>query len=241
MQATGAQMVTTEDSTSVIHPSRGRVKPASPHLLSEPAIIAGIAAALLPPNPKVPWRDWIGDYALVRNAIDRTLPQFFGNFNERLKKPGGFWKGNKAAKRIWETPSKKAEFLVPTDLKATGFDEAEGRYRLITVRSNDQFNTTIYGYDDRFRGIHGSRKVVMMNRQDMHRAGLSEGQTIRLIGDAGDARHREVGDLTVVEYDVPPGCIAAYYPECNPLIALDHHAEQSHVPAAKSVPVRIAA
>jgi molybdopterin-dependent oxidoreductase alpha subunit len=241
MQARGPQIVTVEDSTSVIHPSRGRVEPASPHLLSEPAIVAGIAKALLPLNSKVDWDAWTGDYALVRDAIAATLPEVFHDFNERLKTPGGFWKGNKAAERIWQTPSKKAEFLTPTDLNATGFAEAEGRYRMLTVRSNDQFNTTIYGYDDRFRGIKGTRRVVMMNKADIASAGLTEGQKVRLVGDAGDARRREVADMMIVAYDVPPGCIATYYPECNPLIALDHHAEQSHVPAAKSVPVQIEA
>jgi molybdopterin-dependent oxidoreductase alpha subunit len=241
LQAGGPQLVTMEDSTSVIHPSIGKGDPASPYLLSEPAIVAGIAAATLPPNPAVPWDAWVGDYALVRDAIDRTFPHFFDCFNERLREPGGFWKGNKASGREWDTPSKKAEFLVPDVLNATGFAEADGRFRLLTLRSNDQFNTTVYGYSDRFRGINGTRHVVLMNPADIAAAGLSAGQKVALVGDAGDDVARRVGDLIVVEYNVPRGCIAAYYPECNPLIALSHHAEESHVPAAKSVPVRIVA
>ncbi|TVV70880.1 FdhF/YdeP family oxidoreductase [Sphingomonas solaris] len=238
-QAGGPQTVTVEDSTSVIHPSRGRATPASENLRSETAIVAGIAQALLPPNPNVNWQAWTGDYALIRDEIAAVIPKFFKDFNARLAEPGGFWKGNKASERVWETPSGKAEFLVPTGLDAAGFADAEGRYRLITVRSNDQFNTTVYGYDDRFRGIKGTRMVVLMNRADIARAGLTDGQIVTLESDAGDGRTRRVAGLRVTTYSVPDGCIAAYYPECNPLIALEHHAEESHVPAAKSVPVRI--
>ncbi len=242
IQATGPQRVTVEDSTSVIHASLGKVEPASPHLLSEPAIVAGIAGALLPPNPAVPWDAWVGDYALVRDEIAKVFPAFFARFNERLaEEPQGFWKGNKAAGREFDTESGRAEFLVPQELNATGFAAADGRYRLLTLRSNDQFNTTIYGYSDRFRGINGTRQVVLMNRDDIAKSGLTAGQKVTLATDAEDNQDRRVGDLIVVEYNVPPGCIAAYYPECNPLIPLAHHAEESHVPAAKSVPVRIVA
>lgn len=241
LQATGPQRVTVEDSTSVIHPSLGKVEPASPHLLSEPAIVAGIAQSFLPPNPAIDWDKWVGDYSLIRDEIAAVFPHFFARFNERLQEKGGFWKGNKAAGREWDTESGKAEFLVPDVLNATGFAEADGRFRLLTLRSNDQFNTTIYGYSDRFRGINGTRQVVLMNRADIARAGLTAGQTVSLATDAEDNHDRRVGDLIVVEYDVPDGCIAAYYPECNPLIPLSHHAEESHVPAAKSVPVRVVA
>jgi len=241
LQASGAQTVTIEDSTSVIHPSLGKVDPASPHLLSEPAIVAGIAQATLPPNPAIDWAAWVGDYALVRGEIAKAFPHFFADFNARLKTPGGFWKGNKAAERDWDTPSGKAEFHVPSVLNATGFADADGRYRLLTIRSNDQFNTTVYGYDDRFRGIRGTRDVVLMNAADIAAAGLVAEQRITLVSDAGDAVDRRVAGLIVVPYDVPRGCIAAYFPECNPLMPLSHHAEQSHVPAAKSVPVRIVA
>ncbi|VXC81795.1 FdhF/YdeP family oxidoreductase [Sphingomonas sp. 8AM] len=241
LQATGPQRVTVEDSTSVIHPSLGKVEPASPHLLSEPAIVAGIAQSFLPANPAIDWDRWVGDYSLIRDEIAAVFPHFFARFNERLQEKGGFWKGNKASGREWDTESGKAEFLVPDVLNATGFTEAEGRFRLLTLRSNDQFNTTIYGYSDRFRGINGTRQVVLMNRADIARAGLTAGQKVTLATDAEDNHDRRVGDLIVVEYDVPDGCIAAYYPECNPLIPLSHHAEESHVPAAKSVPVRILA
>ncbi|MDE2271163.1 MAG: formate dehydrogenase, partial [Xanthomonadaceae bacterium] len=121
------------------------------------------------------------------------------------------------------------------------FDDAPERLRLMTMRSNDQFNTTVYGYDDRFRGIHGTRDVVLMNRADIARLGLREGQTVKMVSDAGDGIDREVGGLQVVSFDIPEGCIGGYYPECNPLIPLSHHTLESMMPAAKSVPVRIVA
>jgi molybdopterin-dependent oxidoreductase alpha subunit len=241
VQASGPQAVSTEDSTSCIHGSRGKAKPASPTLLSEPAIVAGIAKRILPPNPNVDWDAWVADYSRIRDAIEQTYPEVFKDYNRRLFTPGGFWKGNKASERIWLTPSGKAEFLTPGDLSATGFKDAPGRYRLMTLRSNDQFNTTIYGYHDRFRGVKGTRDVLFINAADMADAGLSEGQIVALESDAEDGQTRRQEGLIVTPYDIPRGCLGAYYPECNILIPVEHHAEQSHVPAAKSVPVRIAA
>jgi len=230
-----------EDSFSHIYGSVGKATPAADTLLSEPAIVAGIAKAVLPPNPNVPWDEWVGDYGLVRNAIENVYPDKFANFNERLFEPGGFWKGNPAAHRKWETESGKAEFNVPRAMDASGITPAEGRMRLITLRSNDQFNTTIYGYSDRLRGIEGTRDVVLMNPEDIAAAGLEKGQVVALVGDAGDGVHRQVDGLTVTPFLLPRGCIGAYYPEMNPLIPLWYHDEESKTPAAKGVPVRIKA
>jgi molybdopterin-dependent oxidoreductase alpha subunit len=241
VQATGPQAVSVEDSTSCIHGSVGKVAPASPHLLSEPQIVARLAMATLPANPAVRWADWAADYGLVRDEIEACFPEPFRDFNARLFTPGGFYKGNKARERIWLTPSKRAEFLVPPTWNASGVEDAAGRYRLITLRSNDQFNTTIYGFSDRFRGIEGTREVVLMNAEDIAAAGLAADQLVALVGDHEDSRERRVGGLRLVPYDLPRGCIGAYYPECNPLIPIAHHAHESHVPAAKSVPVRIEA
>ena len=238
-QKTGSQTVTMEDSFSRIYGSRGRVEPAADTLLSEPAIVAGLAKATLAPHPKLNWDAWVADYGLIRDAIEESLPDLFARFNERLHVPGGFWKGVPAAHRQWTTKSGRAEFNVPEVLNATGFDEAEGRMRLVTLRSNDQFNTTIYGYHDRFRGIHGTRQVVMMNRADIAAHGFADGETVDLVGDHGDNGDIRVGGLRVVAYDIPRGCVGAYYPECNPLIPVAHHAKESHVPAAKTVPVRL--
>ena len=240
VQATGPQAVSVEDSTSCIHGSRGKATPASPHLLSEPAIVAALARRLLPANPLLDWDAWVADYGRIRDAIEQTYPDIFKDFNKRLFTPGGFWKGNKAAERIWLTPSKKAEFLVPSHLSATGFDDAAGRFRLMTLRSNDQFNTTIYGYHDRFRGVKGTRDELFMHAEDIATAGLSENQIVALESDAGDGVLRRRDGLIVTPYDIPRGCLGAYYPECNVLMPVEHHAEKSHVPAAKSIPVRIA-
>ena len=239
MQASGRQAVSMEDSFSHIYGSVRKATPASDALLSEPAIVAGIAKAVLDPNPNVPWDEWVADYGKVRTAIENTYPDKFGSFNERLFTPGGFWKGNPASHRKWETKSGKAEFNIPRALNGAGFNDIDGRFRLVTVRSNDQYNTTVYGYDDRFRGIKGTRMVAMMNRGDMTANDLADGDTIALESDARDQVERVVEGLRVVPYDIPAGCIAGYYPELNPLIPIEHHALDSHVPAAKSVPVRI--
>ena len=241
MQASGPQTVTIEDSLSCIHGSVGRRTPASPYLLSEMAIVAGIAKATLPPNPKVEWQRWLGDYAIVRELIEETYPQYFKNFNDRLFQPGGFYKGNTAHERIWKTESGTAQFTVPVALSAAGFDDAPGCLRLITMRSNDQFNTTIYGLSDRLRGIEGTRDVLLINPDEMRRQGLTAGQVVSLLGDAGDGIHREVGGLVVTPFSIPDGCVGAYYPEINPVIALSHHDVKSKTPASKAVPVRIRA
>jgi len=241
MQESGPQKVTMEDSLSCIHGSFGKNTPASPDLLSEVAIVAGMAKATLPPNPKVKWNEWVGNYDNIRDLIQATYPDEFADFNERVFTPGGFYRGNPARERIWKTESKKAQFTVPKTMTAWGSEDAPGRYRLITMRSNDQFNTTIYGYSDRLRGIEGTRDVLLMNRDEIARAGLKEGQVVGLVSDAGDGVHREVGGLTVTPFLLPDGCIGSYYPEMNPLMPLWWHDEESKTPAAKAIPVRIVA
>ncbi|MDX6804995.1 FdhF/YdeP family oxidoreductase [Terrihabitans rhizophilus] len=241
VQATGSQAVSMEDTFSCIHGSQGRRTPASEHLLSEPAIVAGLAKATLPPNPKVEWDRWVGDYALVRDLIAETYSDEFHDFNERMWTPGGFYRGNSARDRVWKTESGKADFTVPEGLNASGIEDDEGRYRLITMRSNDQFNTTIYGYSDRLRGIEGRRDVLLINPGEMRRRGFREGQTVSLVTDAGDNVHREVRGLKVTPFDLPDGCLGGYYPEMNPLVPLQHHDGASKTPAYKAVPVRIVA
>ncbi len=239
LQAGGAQAVSMEDSTSCIHGSMGQVDPASAELLSEPKIVAELAKATLPVNARVDWDGWVADYSRVRDAIEETYPDQFRDYNQRLFQPGGFHRPNSARDRQWKTSSGKANFLLPSALSATGFPDAEGVLRLITLRSNDQFNTTIYGYEDRFRGISGTREIVFMNSTDMTQHALVEGDPVTLVTHADDGIYREVSGLRVVAYNIPEGCIGAYYPECNPLIPIWHHAEESMVPAAKSIPVVI--
>lgn len=240
-QASGVQFVTVEDTTGRFHASHGQVEPASEHILSEPKIVAELAKAILAPNPKVHWDAWSGNYALVRDAIAETYPAIFANFNERIENATGFDRPLPARERKWTTPNGKANFIAPRSLSE---DPDLPRTRvgiltLITLRSNDQFNTTVYGLDDRLRGISGTRMVVLMNKADIEEHGLRDGDEIDLLGAAGDAVPRIVRGLRVVTYDVPQGSCAGYYPECNPLLPLWHHAEGSHVPAAKSIPVRI--
>ncbi|HET8898766.1 MAG TPA: molybdopterin dinucleotide binding domain-containing protein, partial [Rhodanobacteraceae bacterium] len=239
MESGKPQVLSTEDSTSCIHASVGRAAPASAELKSETRIVIELAKATLPRNPKIPWDDWGADYARIRDAIEATYPEQFRDYNRRMWQPGGFHRPNSARERVWKTASGKANFFVPPALVATGFADAPGRFRLMTIRSNDQFNTTVYGYDDRFRGIKGTREVVLMNIDDIRRNDLTEGQIVTLASDADDGVERQVGGLRVVAFDLPRGCLAAYYPECNPLIPLNHHTVQSKLPAAKSVPVRI--
>lgn len=236
-----SQVVSTEDSTSCIHGSFGKHPPISEHLLSETKIVAELAKATLRPSPKVDWDAWVNDYAKIRDAIERTYPDQFNGYNKRLFTPGGFHRPNPARKREWKTDTGKANFIVPPTLSATGFDDAPGRLRLITLRSNDQFNTTIYGYHDRFRGVHDTRMIVFMNAVDIARLNLRDGQSVTLVSDAGDDVKREVRGLRVVTYDIPAGCVGGYFPECNPLVPLWHHAQESKTPASKSVPVRVIA
>jgi molybdopterin-dependent oxidoreductase alpha subunit len=237
------QAVSTEDSTGCMHGSRGVAKPASDKLRSEPKIVAGIAKATLGPASTVDWNAWANDYASVRDAIAETYPKIFQDFNARMWTPGGFHRPLPAAERKWETKSGKAALMTPDTLfedpDVHGIDE--NTLRLFTLRSDSQFNTTIYNLDDRFRGVHGSRMVLLMNKGDIDRFGLSADQEITLETVADDGVERRVGGLKIKSFDLPAGCVGGYYPECNPLLPLWHYAKQSKVPAAKSVPVRIVA
>ena len=233
------QAVSVEDSTGCMHGSRGRATPAGGNLLSEPAIIAGIARATLAPNPHIDWSGWVADYALIRDAIETTYPKIFKDFNARMWTPGGFRKPIAAAERIWDTPSGKANFLPPESLNEDPdlTQQSAGTLRLFTVRSDGQFNTTIYSLDDRFRGVYGTRMVLLISAADRKRFGFAEGDLVTAMTPATDGIVRSVHNLRLVEYDVPEGCIAGYFPECNPLIPLWHHAIDSKVPAAKAIDV----
>jgi molybdopterin-dependent oxidoreductase alpha subunit len=242
-QASGPQAVSMEDSTGCMHGSRGQVKPASPHLLSEPRIVAELAKAAAQSGSKIPWDDWVADYSQIRNAIAETYPDIFHDFNARMWQPGGFHRPLGARKRVWNTETGKANFIAPKSL-ATDIDvplDQRDVLQLITLRSNGQFNTTVYNYDDRFRGIYGSRHVVLMHRNDIDRFELKEGQLVDLTTAVDDGVERKVEGFRVVAYDIPEGCIAGYYPECNLLLPLWHHAEKSKTPAAKAIPVRVQA
>ena len=239
-QASGPQAVSMESSTSCFHGSRGVTKPVSEHVRSEPWIVAEIAKATLAANPRVDWNAWVGDYSKVRDAIEATYPSVFHDLNGRMFDPGGLHKPIAARDRRWETTTGKANFVVPEGLEADPDMPARGAdvLDLITLRSNDQFNTTVYGYDDRFRGVKGTRAVLFMNADDLDRMGLADGDSVDLTTDADDVVRRVKG-LRIVAYGIPPGNCAGYYPELNPLIPLWHHDEQAKTPAAKAIPVRV--
>lgn len=240
-QASGVQFVTVEDTTGRFHSSHGQVEPASEQLLSEPKIVAELAKAILPDNPQADWDGWSRDYARVRDAIAVSYPHIFESFNERIKDPQGFDRPIPARERVWMTPSGKANFISPRSLSEDPDlpHVREGVLTLLTLRSNDQFNTTVYGYSDRLRGINGTRMVVLMNAADIAERNLKDGDAVDLIGAAGDNVPRTVRGMRVVAYNIPRGSCAGYYPECNPLLPLWHYAEGSMVPAAKSIPIRI--
>ncbi|AJK46705.1 FdhF/YdeP family oxidoreductase [Burkholderia plantarii] len=242
-QAGGEQAVSVEDSTGRMHGSRGVVEPAGDALRSEPFIVAELAAATLGARSTVPWSAWRNDYRLIREAIALTYPDIFHDFDARMWTPGGFARPLPARERRWQTPSGKAEFAVPESLEADPDMVAGGPgvLRLMTMRGDSQFNTTIYSLDDRFRGVYGDRMVLLMHRDDIAAHGLEEGRRITLQTVAGDGVERRVAGLKLVPYDIPRGCVAGYYPECNPLLPLWHYAKGSKVPAAKSIPVRIVA
>jgi len=240
-QAGGAQAVSVEDSTGCMHGSRGVVKPASPHLLSEVAIVAEIAKRILLPNPKVNWNAWSADYGRIRDAIAATYPDIFHDFNQRMWTPGGFARPLAARERKWNTPNGKANFITPDsyDEDPDMPSDSPDTLRLMTTRGDNQFNTTVYGLDDRFRGVHGTRRVLLMNAADMARLMLVDGAFVTAQTVSADDIVRRVSNLRVQAFDIPAGCIMGYFPELNPLIPLAHHAKGSKVPAAKSIPVRL--
>ncbi|MGH8159574.1 MAG: FdhF/YdeP family oxidoreductase [Rhodanobacter sp.] len=237
IQATGPQAVTVEDSMTMVHASRGKLVPASPHLRSEPAIVAGMAAATLPAS-KVPWMDFISDYDRIRDAIESVFPDF-ENFNERIRVPGGFRLPLPPTERVWTTPSGKAEFL-----RFRGMDEDPVHadptiLKLTTIRSHDQYNTTIYGLDDRYRGVFGRRDVVFMNAEDLAERGIEEGDAIRVETAFGQGQERCLSNVIAVTYEIARGAAATYYPEGNCLVPLGYIDKNSGTPSYKSVPVRV--
>lgn len=241
-QASGPQAVSMESSLAHFHGSKGHAKPASSQLRSEPAIIAGLALATVAKDAAIPWRDWIEDYARVRAAIEQTWPAVFKGLNDKMFDPGGLARPLAARERKWNTRTGRANFLVPTQLFAGNVEslDKDGVLQLTTLRSNDQFNTTVYGYHDRFRGVKGTRMVVFMSEADIASHGLKDGDFVDLVTAIDDGIDRRVRGLRVTRYDIPKGTIGAYFPEINPLIPLSHHDAKAHTPAYKATPVRIA-
>ncbi|MCP8999783.1 FdhF/YdeP family oxidoreductase [Pseudarthrobacter sp. RMG13] len=242
-QRTGDQRVTVEDSMSAVHASRGRLKPASEHLHSEVAIVCNIAHKIftgsdnlpLPNTPKADWLAMRDDYSVIRKHIEAVLSGF-ENFEERIKNPGGFVLPHPPRDaRKFDTASGKAHF---TGNELEFIRVPAGRLVLQTLRSHDQYNTTIYGKDDRYRGIHGGRRVVMINADDITELGFTDGDMVHLISEF-QGTERRAENFRIVSYSTPKGCAAAYYPETNVLVPLDSVADTSGTPTSKSVIVRL--
>jgi molybdopterin-dependent oxidoreductase alpha subunit len=234
VQATGPQFVTTENSMAVVQASRGSLDPASDQLLSEPAIVGRLAKATLGERSTVNWQSLIDDYDRIRDHIARVVPGF-DNYNIRVRRPGGFYLPNPARERIFRTASGRANF---TTHDLPKHDLGPGQYLMMTIRSHDQFNTSIYGLDDRYRGIYNGRRVVFLNRDDMQAAKLNEGQLVDLFSHF-EGERRVATRFTVVPYSIPRRCAATYFPETNVLVPLRSVAEKSNTPVSKSVVISI--
>ncbi len=242
VQATGPQAITVEDSFSMIHASNGQLEPLSKQMRSEPAIVAGIAKATLGNHP-VDWDAMIADYSRIRELIADTIPGF-QDFNTRVQHPGGFYLGNSAGARQWKTTTGKANFksnalladLLPPQVRNSG---QTPDLILQTMRSHDQYNTTIYGLDDRYRGVRGQRDVLFVNEADITRLGYKPGQKVDITSLWDDGVERKVVGFTLLAFDIPAGQAAAYYPEANPLVPLQSVGIGSHTPTSKFVAIRL--
>ncbi len=233
MQGEERQFVTVENSTGVVHQSTGSKPPVSSQLLSEPKIIAELAKATLGQRSTVDWDHLVSHYDHIRNAIESTIPGF-ENYNERVRKPGGFYLPNGAREGKFNTHTGKANFTVN---ELPDHQLAPGEFLMMTIRSHDQYNTTIYGLNDRYRGIYNERRVVLMNEDDMKQAGLGKLEEVDLSSSYEDKRIAR--SFLVVPYDIPTGCVGTYFPEANELIPYNQFARKSNTPISKSVIVRI--
>jgi len=234
------QGVTVEDSMSMVHISFGRNAPASPQLRSEVAIVAGMAAATVG-SALVDWAAYAGDYARIRDDIEKVFDDFY-DYNARVARPGGFHLRVASRERDWKTASGKASFMVAPISLDTPLHRARKQHGkrlmvLMSTRSHDQYNTTIYGMDDRYRGVYGTRRVVFANQADIDMLGFEDGAKVDLIGAWDDGVHRRADDFLLVAYDIPRGCLGAYYPETNALVPLASTADGAGTPTSKSVPV----
>ncbi|GGA64165.1 formate dehydrogenase [Pseudoclavibacter endophyticus] len=235
IQDRGEQFVTVEDSMSEVHRSRGRLEPASPLLLSEVSILSRLARKTLGDRGEIPWESFEADYGTIRDRVSRVVPGFH-DYNRRVEEPGGFRLTNPVNEGIFPTSTGTAHFTVN---HGAAPDVPNGHLMLQTLRSHDQWNTIPYTNDDRYRGIHGDRRVVMVNQDDLTELGLSEGDRVDLVGVWSDDIDRRAPGFRVVPYPTPKGCAAAYYPETNVLVPLDSVAEISNQPAFKSVVIRM--
>jgi molybdopterin-dependent oxidoreductase alpha subunit len=235
VQASGAQYITVENSMSEVSASRGKLEPASPDLLSEVAIISRLARRTLGEGGSIPWEAFEGNYDLIRDRIARVVPGF-EDFNARVGEPGGFRLPNPVNAGVFPTPSGKAVF---TCNELTMLVAPQGHLVLQSLRSHDQWNTIPYAMDDRYRGIHDARRVVMVNPDDVAELGLADRQLVDIVSVWHDGIERRAPGFRVVAYPAARGSAAAYYPETNVLVPLDSVAERSNTPTSKGVIVRL--
>lgn len=236
--AGNSQLISVEDSMSMVHGSAGINRPASPHLLSEVAIIAGIAQATVG-SAVVDWSELADDHDRIRDHIEATIPGF-ENYNRRLRKPRGFHLRNPAAHREWDTPTGKASFsseALPDETVHQRARKGEGRFALQTFRSHDQYNTTVYGLDDRYRGVYGERQVIFIHPADLTAINAKAGDRVDVVGEHEDGIERIAENFRFVPYDIPRGSIAGYYPELNVLVPLGSSGRESDTPTSKSIMV----
>jgi molybdopterin-dependent oxidoreductase alpha subunit len=234
MQKGGLQFVSVENSMGIVHSSQGSLPPASEHLLSEPAIVAGIAKATLGEKSCVDWEWLIEDYDRIRDLIEKTIPGF-ERYNERVREKAGFYLPNGAREGVFHTSDKKAHFTVhPIPIHKL----EKGQYIMMTIRSHDQYNTTIYGLDDRYRGIYNGRRIIFMNPDDMQEANLKQGDIVDLFSHFNGER-RVAKHFVVVPFNIPKQCTATYFPETNVLVPIDSYAEKSQTPTSKFVIITV--
>ncbi|MFD1795925.1 FdhF/YdeP family oxidoreductase [Paracoccus aurantiacus] len=234
----GAQFVTIEDAMANVTASKGVLSPASKDLMAEVGIVCRMAMATLPESV-VPWADYMQDYGVIRDRIADVFPAIYEGFSDRIKAPRGFNLDVAPRRRVWLTPNGKANFLTLPGLDGDTPVDDPAMLRLATIRSHDQFNTTIYSENDRYRGVYGNRMVLLMNAEDMAERGVERGQMIGLETISDDGVTRRVDGLMAAAYSLPRGAVAGYYPELNPLLPLDYFDPVSGTPAAKSIPVRV--
>jgi anaerobic selenocysteine-containing dehydrogenase len=229
-------MLTTENSMSVVEGWQGRLAPASNDLLSEPAIVVGMAKAVLGDRTRVDWKGLLANYDRIREHIEHVVPDF-EDYNQRARQPGGFYLPNPIRKLKFNTEDGRAHFTVH-GLPRHNLEP--GQFLMMTMRSHDQFNTTIYGLDDRYRGIRNGRRVVFLNPDDIRVGGLHDGQTVDLVSHF-EGEERIAHRFTIVSYSIPRRCAATYYPETNVLVSVRSFADKSNTPVSKSVVISITA
>ncbi|MGB1226611.1 MAG: FdhF/YdeP family oxidoreductase [Poseidonibacter sp.] len=234
IQQHGVQSITVEDSMSMVHSSKGKNIPITRDIKSEPAIIAGIANATLG-NEKVDFLDLISDYSKIREKIEEVLPSF-NSYNKAIKKPGGFELYNSAKNRVWETATKKANFIIN---QAPNLKLEDKHLSLMTMRSHDQFNTTVYGTNDRYRGIENKRKIIFLNEKDIKSLGLKNKDIVNIQSHSKDNIKREVFNFEIIAYDIKQGCAAAYFPEATPLVSIEHFDNKSFTPSYKFIDITL--